>query len=1139
LFFLSRKYLISFSYLAISVLGILAFLSIAVEYTPSIQLPSITVSYGWGRTSPEVVERELTRKVEGIVNQIRGVEQVRSITQQGRSAVTVNFRKDAAIDYRVLELREQLSREEELWPEGVSTARISRSIPKDLEETEDFMIYTFSGAYEPNELLKLAENKIRNTMLGKQGLVDVTIAGVDRLAVIIDFDADKANRLALNPALILADLRERLQTKGAGFIQKGPNRYNIQLPPTYSSIEQLKQHPIAINSSSAHLVLADIATVYMSTYPPTQIRRINGLPSLSISFVKEKGSDAFALAEWIEAQMQRIEEQELPDGLTLRKQYDATESLRLQFDRLKEQMLYSILLVFVVVLLFIRQLRAPLIILGSIIFSILMAVAVLFYLGFSLNVLTLAGLTVAVGMLIDNAVVVFEQIHKKGQYLVNRKERIKHCVQEVPKAVVPVLASTLTTVGIFVPLLFALDELRVFLVPIATALSLTLVASAIIAFTWIPYAYVWLIPSRFAKVLPSQKTNKRAYFFGEIRTKWHSILRSFGKKRPKKKMYGYRFFYYRNRLRYVLLAVLIAAVGLPTFLLEETLFVSKDKLKKTPFGTYTVPKDSVPAFVSWYFDYRDVIDPWVGGLPYYFNRHVGFGSPWNFNYPERISVRIYGPQGTPITEFDKAVKNFELVAEPYKEAFSYYEAQISEYGGVRMSFEVKDEALFTAAPYRFLGEAMYLGARTGNLWCSVSGFGNSISTGMGGSFNSQRIVLYGYEYDKLKDFATSLKVRLQKNSRVKNVDINATNSYSDNEYLEYTFDLDEEALAARGIDKRAFLRSAGVDLNPANSLGQVFIEGEELSFLGRNVYDRKVYAPEVLSRKRSSPTQLQNNTVGSLQLPQTQNETAENNRLNSTPQNIAQTLFSINDIGTIKKAKALSAIRRENQEYQRVISFEYSGRSEAASDYRQEIIESTLRPEGIRIVNNRTLFSFGKKETYGNLGLVAILSLICVWMIITALLENWQDALTVLMVLPLCGLGIMAGAIINEISFERGAIAGTLLCVGVAVNNAILLVHQKQMYAALGIFGTKAWTLAYKNKIRPIAITTLTTIGGLLPLAFFKEDIFWQNVAIVVIWGLAGSTILSVFYLGLSKATTAKSHLDTFATRTLDERSIQ
>ena len=142
---LSRKYLISFFYIIVCIVGISSWKAISIENTPELNLPSITVSYSWGSTVPEIVEQEITRKVESAANRLRDVSEIRSITSEGRSSVTINFTKNAPVEFRSLELREYLNLLEDELPASVSPVNISRSIPEELEDQQTFVVYTLSG----------------------------------------------------------------------------------------------------------------------------------------------------------------------------------------------------------------------------------------------------------------------------------------------------------------------------------------------------------------------------------------------------------------------------------------------------------------------------------------------------------------------------------------------------------------------------------------------------------------------------------------------------------------------------------------------------------------------------------------------------------------------------------------------------------------------------------------------------------------------------------------------------------------------------------------------------------------------------------------------------------------------------------
>jgi len=1034
---LSRKYLISFFYIIVSVVGISSWRSINIEQMPELNLPSITISYGWGSTVPEIMELEITRKVESAANQLRDVSEIRSITKEGSSSVTITFAKNAPVDFRVIEMREYLNTLEDGFPVAVSPASITRKVPRELEDEQTFLIYTLSGELEGKDLLEFGQKSIKNKLLGLDGVAEIKLQGVQDPALIIEFDRFKLERYELSHTTLMNQIYQRLSWRGSGYTESGNGRYSLVLPPEYSQVSQIEQMRIDLPETERQLILADIATVSVQDYPAQSKRRINGNLALTIEFVKEGGADAISLAENIVARMGDFTAT-LPANMQLRLQYDSTEELRNQFDDLAQQAMISGILVFLIVFLFIRKLTAPLVIMGSVLFSVFLSITLLFVFNYTLNVITLAGITIALGMLIDNAVVVFEQVNQKLPKA--RKDRIEHIVQEVPKSLVPVLGSTFTTIGIFVPLLFALEELRLFLLPLAVALTLTLISSVLIAFTWIPYALIWLNPME--KV---HKNTKKAQT-GTLTRLFLIVL------------------VWRSRLRWVFFAVVIAIIGLPLFLVEE------------PDWENT----SWPEFTQLYFNNRSEIDPIIGGLTRMFVDETYFGSPWKGNYQEYVTVYIRTPQGTPLEEVDKIVQNYEKIVEPYAYAFTYYEAEMSEYFGAYMRFAVDPDFLYDPAPYYFFGEAMYLAARTGNVATSVSGFGDGISTGFGGQSFSHNIQLSGYAYAELENLANDIRQRMERNRRVREVDINASSYFSRDDFHQYKLVLDKELITSKGMNEYEIIQSLSMDLNPTNTFGKVEFEGREMYLIGR--------------------------TEG--------NRLYEENFVN-TIRNTKAVSFSIGEVAEIKKEKALNEIKRSNQAYERTISLNFLGNYRMGREYIQGVLEEVPVPVGAEIKFGNSFFSLDNEQQTKNLWFIGLLSVLSVWMIVSALLESWSGPLFVITAIPFCAIGIMLGTLANDLAFDRGAIAGALLSIGVVVNNAILLIHQKQLEQTKGIFGLRCWFYIFRKKIRTILITTVTTIAGLLPMLVFGNNEFWEELAVIVIWGLLFSTGLLLLMSGV------------------------
>ena len=1050
--FFQRRYLISLFYLLVATIGVVSWMNIPMELAPDAQLPSLTVTHNWGSTSPEVMEQEVTRKVEQAASRLRDVENINSTTREGFSSVTIRFRRDAPVDFRSIELQEALLTLRETLPSTVVQRPISRAVPSELQAMQTFLVYSLHGDMPRRNLLELAQQRIRLPLMGFDGLSGVQLDGVREPALTVVFDTRQLELLGLRPAEILNQVNRSLNWHSAGFTEISSQRLALLVPPQFTSIQDIEQKRITLPGSQRQLILGDIARVEIRDYPDFQRRRINGNPALTIQFEKEPGADALSLSETIQSRVAQIQA-ELPEGITLRLEQDNTEQLREQLAELQTQSLYSLLAVFLVLLLFIRRFRAPFIILGSILFSILISISLLQLTGLTINILTLAGLTVAIGMIIDNAVVVFEIVNPGLPE--GRDARVRHLREHIRRAVVPVIGSTLTTIGIFIPLIFAMEANRALLMPLGTALSFTLLASVLVSLTWIPYALIWLVPAGIKERVTFKDIRKGGIF---------------------RKINLLRIFYWRRRLRWVLVVAVLLAVGIPTFAIPEPIDRPASAETETSFRETT--SRWMKSISKPYFDNRTAIDPWIGGISYRFFKQTYFGEPWGFSTGESIFVSINTPQGTPLDEIDKIARNFEVIAEPYTEFFEYFETRVSEQFGARLLFHLKTESLMMPEPYIFYAEAAYLAARTGNSRISVSGLGDSFFSGGGGSVSSS-ITLRGYSYLELEQTALRLQERLEQNRRVQNVDINQTGFWGRSDMKQYTLQLDDLTIQAKGLDRRSVLDAIQVDINPENTFGRVEFQGQQMYLMGTG--------------PRASTYWME---------------------FQDRPRQYGQTMFTMGEIATLELRDVMSDIRRENQAYTRGISYDFLGPNPMARQFRDDLLATFPLPIGVQ-VHEPTFWSFGTRESSQNMTLILLMALLSVWMIVSALLEKWLDPLWVIVSVPLALLGVMSGVLFHEMNFSQGAIAGTLLSVGVVVNNAILLMHEKERLRKGGIFGLRSWVYVYRARFRAIIITSLTTIAGLFPLILFGSDPVWTSLAVVVSWGLGFSTILLLLLTGL------------------------
>src|SRR5699024_3675009 len=262
---------------------------------PDLNLPSITVSYNWGSTSPQVMEKEVTRKVEQAAKRLQGVKKIRSVTNEGRSSVTITFNKHTPIDYRVVELQEYLYAFEKTLPDNVQQGQISRRVPEEISDMQTFMVYSISGQRSVHDLLEYTRRNIRLKLLGLPGLAEVEINGARDPAVMVEFNTDKLEKFSLSPRVLLSRIYRNLQWRSAGYIRAQGKRFSLLVPPQVGSLSEIKAMPIELPNTDKTVSLYEIAHVSIQDYPATTMRRMNGSPALTIRFMKETGADAMAL----------------------------------------------------------------------------------------------------------------------------------------------------------------------------------------------------------------------------------------------------------------------------------------------------------------------------------------------------------------------------------------------------------------------------------------------------------------------------------------------------------------------------------------------------------------------------------------------------------------------------------------------------------------------------------------------------------------------------------------------------------------------------------------------------------------------------------------------------------------------------
>jgi HAE1 family hydrophobic/amphiphilic exporter-1 len=390
-----------------------------------------------------------------------------------------------------------------------------------------------------------------------------------------------------------------------------------------------------------------------------------------------------------------------------------------------------------------------------------------------------------------------------------------------------------------------------------------------------------------------------------------------------------------------------------------------------------------------------------------------------------------------------------------------------------------DSLEYTVVPQIVYDQIVAFGLSFAGPSLSVSGSGKSFSTGGGASMaGNQSINVYGYNYEKVREIAEDIGGRLEKISRVHDVDVSSTSGFSSGERaVELVVRVNREKLALHDITAADVVQKVGAAVRGTIGANPIRLAGEDLQ----------------LEAKLSGYESFDLLKLENLLLRSPSGEEVR-----------------LSDIATIEERRVLSSIVRQNQRYQRTVRYEFRGPQKLADRERKRIVAETLVPDGYSVIGESD-YRFSREEEKQIYGVLAI-SIILIFMVTAALFESLRQPLCVLLTIPMALIGVFLLFFYVNASFTREAYIGVIMMGGIVVNNSILLidrVNQVRMHGRLAL--EAAIVQGTLDRVRPILMTTVVTIMGLLPLVLFSESPdsnIWNALGFALIGGLTSSTLL-------------------------------
>jgi HAE1 family hydrophobic/amphiphilic exporter-1 len=480
-------------FLAFVVLAVYAIPRIEIEALPEVDLPSLTVETRWQGASPKAVQRTLTRPIEEAVRNVHGVESVKSISRAGESLVEVEFRREIDLDFARLHLGEQLGAIRRDLPLDASPPAIRPFVPQEFE-TQQFFTFDVESPLSPNELREVAEKWIVPQVLAVDGVADAQVRGGARpvLEIVLDRRLLDLYRMTADEVFAAVDRLDELS--GAGAVRDSGLEKLVALREPVD-VARIERAIVGYRGGRA-FALRELGEVRASFEDPVYFVRSNGHNVIQIQVEKRSGANSVGVSRGLRTALPRIEAR-TPADVALGVDEDEGRELEDKLRELVGRSIAILALLFLLLVVSLRQVRLTGIVVASILFSLVICLSLFYFLELSVNFITISGLTICFGMLLDNSILVLDAIHRRLAGLeraeragLDRQARAKVAEETIiagtGEVIFPILATTVTTMVAFLSFIFLSGRLALYYVPLAISIATAMFASVFVAFGWIP-----------------------------------------------------------------------------------------------------------------------------------------------------------------------------------------------------------------------------------------------------------------------------------------------------------------------------------------------------------------------------------------------------------------------------------------------------------------------------------------------------------------------------------------------------------------------------------------------------------------------------------------------------------------------------
>jgi len=992
-------------FVGVVVLGLFSLNKLPIDLLPNIETNTIMVLTTYTGASAADIETNVTRPLENSLNTVANLKNIKSVSRENRSMITLEFEFGDDIESLTNDVRDKLNMVKSFLPEGVQEPIIFKF------STDMIPVIMLSATANESlpALYKILDNKVANPLARIDGVGSVSITGAPKREIQVFIDPLKLEAYHLTIESIAQNIRMENVNTPAGTVDIGSDSYSLRVNGEFKDAAELKK--IIVGASGGKTIyLSDVATVNDAIEERMQESFTNGKQGATIVVQKQSGSNTVQIAEKVLEVLPEIKKA-LPTDVKLDVIIDTSDSIKETISGLTETVLYAFLFVILVVLAFLGRWRATVIIILTIPISLISAFIYLGGTGGSLNIISLSALSVAIGMVVDDAIVVLENITTHIERGSRPTSAAVHGTNEVA---VSVIASTLTLIAVFFPLTLITGMAGVMFVQLGWMVTIIMTVSTVCALTLTP-----MLSSQLLRLNP-----KRSKVFEMVYLPIERSLDNLDN--------GYARFVnwaVRNRKKMVLFATIFFILSMIPIGFVGTEFIpAQDNGRvaatiELPVGTrMEITKKTA----------EDLKNLWQKKYPEI--------DMINYSVGQAASSNVWGSLQNNASNIISL--NFRMIPLQDRD---------------RSMFEICDSI---RADLDNMPEV-----RKSNV---IAGGGMSM---MGGQ-STLDVDIYGYDFQQTDKIAKELSERIAKIPGLVNVKV------SRGDYTpEYQVEFDREKLAINGLNVSTasnYLR------NRINGLTASLYreDGEEYSI-------RVVYGPEY----RQSIEDIENILI--------YNQQGQGVRLK--------------DLGQVVEKFTPPTIERKNRQRLITVASTVSGTTidKAVSAINTQIDEMTI-PSDLNLEVGGTYKD--QQESFGDLFMLLLIIILLVFIVMASQFESLTYPFIIMFSVPFGISGVVLALAITGSTLNMMSFVGLIMLVGIVVKNGIVMVDYINLNRERGMGIIQAVVTGGKSRLRPVLMTTLTTILGMVPMAISSSQgaEMWKSMAITVIGGLTVSTILTL-----------------------------